>query len=158
MAKVYVVTSGSYSDYGIASVFDSRELAEAMVRGREDYRVEEYTLNPGQAEYHAGRTLWQVEMLRDGNVPKPPLDLGFAWEDVEEDSVQMLTQWVGFELIAIGVALQARVWASTPEQAVKATNERRAQWIADGRWDHRESELMSREWKWAPGELRRAKK
>ena len=53
MAKVYIVTSGDYSDYSIDSVFSSREAAEkrCAVWRQEDLwdepRIEEYELEDG---------------------------------------------------------------------------------------------------------------
>jgi hypothetical protein len=48
--KVYIVTSGSYSDYSIDRVFDDKVLADEYVRihtehGGYDMRVEEYDVN-----------------------------------------------------------------------------------------------------------------
>ena len=50
MAKVYVVTSGEYSDYGIDSIFSSIEAAEkrcATWDGCDDPNIEEYELEDG---------------------------------------------------------------------------------------------------------------
>lgn len=50
MAKVYVVTSGEYSDYGIDSIFSNREAAEkrcATWNGYDDPIIEEYELEDG---------------------------------------------------------------------------------------------------------------
>lgn len=49
--RVYLVTSGEYSDYGVESVWTTREAAEASLHGRDEYdhaRVEEYLLNTTQ--------------------------------------------------------------------------------------------------------------
>lgn len=44
--KVYVVTSGEYSDYAIQRVFSTRELAEEFCdRFDDDTRIEEYVLD-----------------------------------------------------------------------------------------------------------------
>lgn len=46
MAKVYVLTTGEYSEYGIEGVFSTRELAEsARAVGIPDGDVEEYDLD-----------------------------------------------------------------------------------------------------------------
>ena len=53
MKKVFVVTSGEYSDYGIDAVFSSKELAEKYIKFKsrvsviypEYARIEEYTLD-----------------------------------------------------------------------------------------------------------------
>lgn len=47
--KVYIVTSGSYSDYGIREVFSSKELAQKYIDavGTDDYwEIEEYDVDP----------------------------------------------------------------------------------------------------------------
>jgi len=46
---VYVVTAGSYSDYGIEAVFDNADAAEAFraTRNSGDAQVEVYSLNNG---------------------------------------------------------------------------------------------------------------
>lgn len=45
MDSVYIVTSGSYSDYQIVIVFATKELADAFVSDNGDCDVEEYPLN-----------------------------------------------------------------------------------------------------------------
>lgn len=50
MPKVYVVTSGDYSNYSINSVFSNREAAEkrcAVWDGRDEPTIEEYELEDG---------------------------------------------------------------------------------------------------------------
>jgi hypothetical protein len=50
MRKIYIVTSGSYSDYGIHTVFESEEKAEEFIAYAErknkycDYRIEDYAI------------------------------------------------------------------------------------------------------------------
>lgn len=51
--KVYIVTSGDYSDYSITAVFEHKKAAEAYVKVhnikehvyRDPYKIEEYPLN-----------------------------------------------------------------------------------------------------------------
>lgn len=53
MSIVYIVTSGSYSDYGIVAVFSTKEKAEAFIEQRrqtecydhDDNEIEEWTLD-----------------------------------------------------------------------------------------------------------------
>lgn len=53
VVNVYIVTSGEYSDYGIRTVFSTREKAEEWIkawvpteyRGSEEYRIEEYAVD-----------------------------------------------------------------------------------------------------------------
>ena len=54
MAKVFIVTSGEYSDYGIDRVFSTRKLAEQYVDTKDDdWQIEEYELDePIERETH----------------------------------------------------------------------------------------------------------
>lgn len=50
--KVYIITSGSYSDYGIECAFTDKELAELAMNEldkrdkNKGFMIEEYDLNP----------------------------------------------------------------------------------------------------------------
>lgn len=44
--KIYIVTQGEYSDYGIVACFSTRELADILVSKLEDTRVEEFEVDP----------------------------------------------------------------------------------------------------------------
>lgn len=43
--KVYVMTEGEYSDYGIVGVFSSKEKCEAVRNGNRDAQCEEYDID-----------------------------------------------------------------------------------------------------------------
>ena len=44
--KIYVITSGEYSDYHIVAIYSTRELADEFVQCNGDgYEIEEYNLN-----------------------------------------------------------------------------------------------------------------
>ena len=61
MEKVYIVTSGDYSDYHIAAVFSTREKAEEYVDAHgSDYRVEEYPVD--DAEVKKNESIWLVSV------------------------------------------------------------------------------------------------
>src|SRR5579872_4521142 len=45
MNKVYLVTHGDYSDYGVCAVFSTRELADKYVNGHNEYNIEEWGLD-----------------------------------------------------------------------------------------------------------------
>ena len=56
--KVYVVTSGSYSDYRIECVFSTREKAEEYLQYHDDeYRIEEYALDE---EFEKKGSIWEI--------------------------------------------------------------------------------------------------
>lgn len=46
MAKIFIVTAGEYSDYGICQVFSTREKAEQYIDTKDDdFRIEEFELD-----------------------------------------------------------------------------------------------------------------
>lgn len=63
--KIYIVTSGEYSEYHIDAVFSTKELAEDCIQQNgTDYRIEEYNLDE---EIDRNTKLWRVEFdIKDG--------------------------------------------------------------------------------------------
>lgn len=53
--EVWIVTSGSYSDYGIEAVFDNAEAAEAMAGSLGDGSADRWTVG---STYDASRVAW----------------------------------------------------------------------------------------------------
>lgn len=71
MNKVYVVTAGVYSDYGIDEVFDNREDAEKYIclHNNDDYwnmRIEEYDIYKN-AELKNVKVYYGVSFIMRGN-------------------------------------------------------------------------------------------
>ena len=68
----YVVTSGSYSDYGIEAVFDNLKAAQAYILPRKDEyeppKIEQYTLN-STAPRHV--TYWHVRIAPNDDGRRP---------------------------------------------------------------------------------------
>ncbi len=65
MKKIYIVTSGEYSEYHIDAVFSTKKLAEDYIQQNgTDYRIEEYNLDE---EIDRNTKLWRVEFdIKDG--------------------------------------------------------------------------------------------
>lgn len=71
--KVYIVTSGSYSDYGIRGVFLDKAAAEAWVaehnerkaRYRDDYEIEEWDADKPREEFNG---CYSVTVDKNGSV------------------------------------------------------------------------------------------
>lgn len=63
MTKIYIVTSGSYSDYCIDAVFSTEEMAEKYKQNFNCDVVEEHDLNPCAVAFH----MTTVSMRIDGN-------------------------------------------------------------------------------------------
>lgn len=70
--KVYIVASGSHSDYSIDAVFSSREKAETHIAGippeHQDHSIEEYELDAEKP--HIWGTKHGVYVRRDGTAAK----------------------------------------------------------------------------------------
>ena len=125
---IYVATSGEYSDYRICAVFDDRELALKYNDGEEN-GIEEWELNPGEKRLREGIRVYSVRMDRDGNVEQcfP------SWSDGEEsESVDYFLSWTHPGPSLKKYRFTARVVCASEEQAVKAANERRARYLANG--------------------------
>ena len=123
MTTLYAVNAGSYSDYRVVAIFDNRESAELFMKlnpvdrydGYND--IEEYTLNPGEAEMRQGFSHYWVQMDEDGSTANAPQiqTCGLRREPGEFISNlhngKRFFNWYG--------------WASTPTHALKSANERR---------------------------------
>jgi hypothetical protein len=72
MTKVYILTTGSYSDYHIVATFSTRELAEEAKKfcGDDCAEIEEYELDSLQIPVHPpGQTAWAVNIDTKGARP-----------------------------------------------------------------------------------------
>src|SRR5438309_10228406 len=72
MDKVFIVTSGEYSDYGIDAVFSTEELAQKFIdsfskSGYRDMEIEEWKLNPFENHLKQGRKPFFLRIDKDGN-------------------------------------------------------------------------------------------
>ena len=126
---IYVLTSGEYSDYHINGVYSSRELAQAFIdavegklypfgkRTYSDYMIEEYNLDEYADELKRGYLLWFVRMKRDGLVLE-------AYEDERSYIMDHLSGDQNRDFVN-------RCLAKDKEHAIKITNERRIQFLAN---------------------------
>ena len=137
MMKVYAVTSGIYSDYGIEALFSSKEKAEEFMRlfprRTPEYNdPEEYVLNPDAVDHvKKGRSLWVVTMSRDGSVSEAYKKGNDCWSLYgPPEIVERKTGGRAPEKV-----LRVMAWAKTEEQALKIANGQRARMIAKGEWD-----------------------
>jgi len=128
--KVYVVTSGSYSDYRIEEIFENEEDANALANVLSDGNgVDEWEVNKQKVV-----PLWSIWMKRNGDLDEdyvsPSAGMGNKEQTYcyDDDSIH-------FEILA-----------DTLERAIKVANERRAIIIAQGFWgdDDKIKELFSK--------------
>lgn len=118
---MYLVTAGSYSDYRVMGVYDSKENAE---RAREVFDaddIEEYVLNE-VPETPPGLLPWRVVMAKDGSVLMCRREVPPVTPDKE------LRDYGGRE------AMTGTVYAKDEKHAVKIINEMRIQALALNRW------------------------
>lgn len=136
MKSVWVIEDGSYSDYHVVGVYDSKEKAE-RVRAAVGGEVAEWPLNPSYDHICAGLVPFDVVMLRDGTTervdPREVCQYNI-WADGRA-FVWRRTQAPAYRGTGIPDALNATVWARDAKHAVKSANEIRARMIADGTWD-----------------------
>ena len=65
--KIYIVTSGEYSDYTIERVFSTKEKANEFVQQHgTDYRIEEYVIDE-EEKVKKEEKIWDVEIDIDDN-------------------------------------------------------------------------------------------
>lgn len=147
--KLYLLTTGCYSDYSVRGVFSSLEKREEAIRllflsPADVNDCEEFELDCASvlAEARVKET-WRVEMTRDGSVIyASPIDfthaVSFAYlrvrgygdaegGDAEGGAVRLV--WEG----------NVPRGPFAKEHAVKAANERRLQFIASGEWEREEA-------------------
>lgn len=128
--KIYIVTSGEYSDYHIDSVYDTLEQAMEYVLSQKptqygsDYYIEEYDLNSHKPTTKL--SLFKVEMHSNGTTLKiEKLDRLEYKNDIDPFSVAYLN----------GNRESGRVFtiiclAKDEKHAIKITNEKRTQFLA----------------------------
>ena len=123
MKNVYVVTEGSYSDYRICGVFDSKELAEKFTKSFEKdlMEIEEYTLNPFLKEINEKYKAYFVRMTSEGKC----LDVRLI------DSFSCLDPKYSFD---VKKNLYCSVFAEDEKHAIKIVNEYRIQILASNTW------------------------
>lgn len=139
-SKVYIVTSGCYSDYGVEGVFSTRENAQKVVDlyspGSDfmgEWRIEEFELDRLMTFAERGKQLYSIEMEKDGTVVKCNVEFR---EDLPPDEE---FHYVSFKSFPCRLCLITHVIATSKEHAIKIANERRAFLIANNLWAEEQS-------------------
>ena len=127
--KVYVVTSGDYSDYHVERIFTTQKLAQAF--------TDEHRLNEDVEEYEINDTApklvvdFVVRMFRDGTVECSWPNR--EWDDRPVTPDQPIVQPGRTAKNPLGMCFFVRT--DDKNRAIKVANERRAQLIASGKWE-----------------------
>lgn len=116
--KVYVVTSGSYSDYGINAIFSTPELAEL-------YKNNYNKANPGDADIEE----WEL----DKPIPENGYTVRMTQNGIADVSINFNASW-GFWCFTRENKLVWNIQILDKERAIKVVNEKRAQILALGIW------------------------
>lgn len=132
MKRVYVVTSGSYSDYGIDAIFDSKELAQQFIDafgGEFTYfnEIEEWSLNPAESELKQGRKPFCVNMNKDG-------DVELVYRSKDSDEFTGYAGGVSITYRRTTNTIEVYCFADDEKHAVKIANEKRTQILALNKW------------------------
>ena len=142
MSKVYIVAHGAYSDYHIdyhiVGVFDDEELAKKFKDLCNCDNIEEHELNPCRQQITNGYALFGIRMLRNGTIKKSgraeaPYSIEKAFMELEvclnpETEENYPYRDTGRKVLC------ATVLATTMRHAIKIVNEKRTQFIAEGKW------------------------
>lgn len=128
MKTIYVVTSGSYSDYGINAVFDDEQLAKDFIAMFEkgnyiDMQIEEWKLNPEEENIRAKRKLYFLRMNKEGIA-----------SDISIEGSSFSIDYINTIQFDNKKNLMIRCFADDEKHAIKIANEKRAQVIANNKW------------------------
>lgn len=129
LQAVFLVTRGDYSDYRVCAVFTEKALAEKYIdsfkgNSYEEFRIENYTLNPYQYELKNDYKPFFLRMTKEGNCTEINVkDSSYGFEDEDID--------VGFD---IHKNMYISIFAKDETHAIKIANEKRVQLIAENRW------------------------
>lgn len=129
LQAVFLVTRGDYSDYRVCAVFTEKSLAEKYidsfkVNSYEEFRIENYQLNPFSFELKNDYKPFFLRMKRDGECTEIYVkDSSYGFEDEDID--------VGFD---IHKNMYISIFAKDETHAIKIANEKRVQLIAENRW------------------------
>ena len=127
MDTIYIVTSGSYSDYGIRAVFDSKELAQKFIDKSsfdeyDPWGIEEYEINPNKDKIMNEYFYYFVRMEKNGNCKEVYKSRYF------DGKIGVVH---GFD---VHTAMCCNMYAKNDEHAIKIANEKRMEVLALNKW------------------------
>ena len=123
--KIYVVTSGEYSDYGINALFSTKELAQLyMDKFNEPYSgyndIMECEVDELESDLRSDRKPFNIIMKRDGEIVR--VDVGTTYGTYDGN----------FKTYSLNKdSLNISLFADNEEQAIKIANEKRLKYLLD---------------------------
>jgi hypothetical protein len=122
----------------VTGVYSTEE--NAQIAAKDDGEITEYEVDSAISEFKSGYARLYVDMDKEGNVLKVQ---NFGYSSILEPQYRV-TWYTGRETNPSTVYFEGILWARSEAQAIKATNEARAEAIAAGEWEEKEVEY--REW------------
>ena len=132
MNKVFVVTSGTYSNYGIDAIFTTRELAQSFIDAFKadkwkEMVIEEWDLDPNKIHLKQNRKPYFLQINKKGDVSYLRLvnsSYGFK-QDMPEAKISYThtLEWMNINC-----------YADDENHAVKIAGEKRSQILAANVW------------------------
>ena len=121
MKKIYLMTTGEYSEYSVEGAFSSEEKLKqfAEMNNNSYYNIEELEIDPYE-RYYGDRKLYFVRMRKDGSI-----------YEVRKTSVGID---VGEGRFDADGRLVIDCYAKDEHHAAKIANEKRAMLIATDQW------------------------
>ncbi len=135
MDKIYIVTTGVYSDYSINAVFSTKKLAKEYIKKyglkKDECRIEEYKIDSVILDFPEPN-LFKVYMRENGDV----FDISKCLEFSKGTVLYALNKKYEFyyDNMLDEYLLQIYVFAKTKKHAIKIVNEKRVQLIAEHKW------------------------
>ena len=139
--KVYVVTSGEYSDFGIEQIFSTKEKAEEFIRIQTEYadryfneEINEYELDPEIKVPYSGhkfKYFYYISMDKEGNVidRRKSGHLNILEPEKSEESLYLHNY-----MSDKGILLTGEINANSMEHAIKIMGEIRTRLLAQNKW------------------------
>ncbi len=138
MNTVWVIEQGTYSDYRVVGVYNSKEKADRVAEwmnkdAYDEASVSEWPLNPAAVELNAGMQQFSVRMLRNGDVEMVQL-YESRYATANDHGIWRRSEARAYHGKNAEDCLSSTVWATDEKHAVKIVNERRIQMLASGEW------------------------
>jgi hypothetical protein len=127
--SVWLVEEGEYSSYHIVGVFSTEANAQLVAERDPHMRIVERPLDPAVAELSQGWQQFLVDILRDGTIQRCEAYDGVIADDDCEPVLSPARRYPGADFLLL------TVWARDEQHAAKVANEKRTQFIAEGKWD-----------------------
>ena len=130
--RVWVVTTGSYSDYRIKAIFTNKEAAEALAFPLPEVGIEEWETDEEVSEWPVGLRFYRTWLvLRTGAVNYGPIPIEPAEGQVVMQDHGMVRQ-----------NLMVDCWARDKDHALKITVEKYQEWLRE-----HSHQVLERGWK-----------